>query len=527
MTGARAATPNARPQLPLVAQLERLSLGVGKPRVAVGPATGHRWSGAAAGGRRIDQLDWDGWRRTIAAVQGKPPLPGAPARPAAASRPPLVVATARAALSSAPAARKRPPSAPAHPARAPSAAWIGGEYAAAADALVRCDFLLIAAGAGFSADSGLAVYKDIASVPAYRAARLSYADLCNPLWLAKDPELFFGFWGSCFNTYMQTPPHAGYALLARWRDAVIGQRARVDGARADVRPSSGAPARRAAPPSSASRRRQSCAAQGGGAPPTPAPPSAGAGSPKLGQGGRVFVFTSNVDTAFTRAGLGGGRALYEIHGNIRTWQCSAPCARSLAAEGDGTWQLPETHRFAVDLASMRAPTLAPAASPAVSATAERAIGEPAAPYGAGADAPRPAERADEQVRARNHPLCAHCGRLARPAILMFEDGSCVETDPDAYEAWEARVRASLRRDPSKRLVILEGGCGLRVPTVRRNSERLLKALAAYGTTLVRINLERAEGRPALAHNTVSIRARCLPALETLDRAIGVRLGLFG
>jgi NAD-dependent SIR2 family protein deacetylase len=216
------------------------------------------------------------------------------------------------------------------------------------------------------------------------------------------------------------------------------------------------------------------------------------------------VFTSNVDTAFARAGLGGRASLYEIHGNIRTWQCSGPCPRSLRAaraDGDapGTWQLPASHRFAVELGSMRAPATRPAA----------------------ADAGGGAEREAEP----NHVSCAHCGRLARPAILMFDDERCIETAPDAYEQWEARVLGALRRDPSKRLVILEGGCGPRVPTVRRNSERLLKATAAYGTKLIRINLDFPDVRQALARHCVPIRGRVLPALEMIDRAVCARLGI--
>jgi hypothetical protein len=106
---------------------------------------------------------------------------------------------------------------------------------------------------------------------------------------------------------------------------------------------------------------------------------------------------------------------------------------------------------------------------------------------------------------------------------MFDDERCIETSPRAYDRWEARVCASLRRDPTKRLVILEGGCGMRVPTVRQNSERLLKALAPYGAKLVRINLDFPDVRQSLALHAVPIRSKCLHALETIDRAINVRL----
>jgi hypothetical protein len=69
----------------------------------------------------------------------------------------------------------------------------------AAREIFWADALVIAAGAGFSADSGLPVYKDIADVAAYHKMGVTYADLCDPAWQRKDAEIFFGFWGSCFN----------------------------------------------------------------------------------------------------------------------------------------------------------------------------------------------------------------------------------------------------------------------------------------------------------------------------------------
>ena len=73
-------------------------------------------------------------------------------------------------------------------------------------------------GAGFSADSGLAVYDDVAkagnwicSVPihtwtqlqvkAYAERELDYMDLCDPKLVYREPPLFWGFWGQCFNDY--------------------------------------------------------------------------------------------------------------------------------------------------------------------------------------------------------------------------------------------------------------------------------------------------------------------------------------
>jgi hypothetical protein len=83
----------------------------------------------------------------------------------------------------------------------------------AAEVIAKADYFLLATGAGFSADSGLAgtlilgnpknspytVYKDIADVEAYRKRELTYSDLCVPMWLETDAPTFYGFWGGCFN----------------------------------------------------------------------------------------------------------------------------------------------------------------------------------------------------------------------------------------------------------------------------------------------------------------------------------------
>ena len=56
-------------------------------------------------------------------------------------------------------------------------------------------------GAGWSADSGLAVYQEVASFPVYAARGLQYRDLCQPRVLHDDPATVYGFWGTCFNDY--------------------------------------------------------------------------------------------------------------------------------------------------------------------------------------------------------------------------------------------------------------------------------------------------------------------------------------
>ena len=92
---------------------------------------------------------------------------------------------------------------------------------AAAAAIASATHLLIAAGAGFSADSGLPVYADIAAVPEYAARGLTYQELCTTQLLVCDPRASYGFWRSCVEQYRRAAPHEGYAILERWLAAPL------------------------------------------------------------------------------------------------------------------------------------------------------------------------------------------------------------------------------------------------------------------------------------------------------------------
>eukprot|EP00741_Cyanophora_paradoxa_P022925 tig00021525_g22145.t1 len=403
---------------------------------------------------------------------GGAPGPGPPApagAPAGAPSRPLSAA-------SVPAARAGPP-APLSPAERAAAAILGA------------DFLLVSAGAGFSADCGLAVYKDIADVPPYRRMGLTYADLCDPKWIQDDPEIFYGFWGSCFNSYLDSKPHEGYAILARWKAALFDgsySRPRRDSRRARA----GSAARR---PPSAPAGGSATAAAAASAPGEGAEGRRGAarGTRSDGTSDAFFVYTSNVDSMFPRSGFLQGREVHEIHGSVMEWQCARPCRPDVA------WRISPAFRFEVDAGTMRAP-----------AAKKGPPGEPYADYAGGRE---------------NHVRCKFCGGAARPNVLMFEDGAWVERDDGPYRRWERRVRRALREDPGRRLVVLEAGCGLRVPTVRRNSERLLRETADRGTTLVRINPDHPAVTGAPPHAFVSLRDSALSALRRLDgyiRALG-------
>lgn len=138
------------------------------------------------------------------------------------------------------------------------------------------------------------------------------------------------------------------------------------------------------------------------------------------------VFTSNVDGQFQRAGFDPAQ-VHECHGSIHHLQCSQPCSEDI-------WP---------------------------------------------ADAIEP-EVNEATCHLRSPlPRCPHCGAVARPNILMFNDWNWVEerTRRQAVRqaAWLARVR---------RPVVVEIGAGSDIPTVRYFSEQLVLRPDA---ALVRIN----------------------------------------
>ena len=122
------------------------------------------------------------------------------------------------------------------------------------------------AGAGFSADAGLKVYKDIAKVQVYKQMDMDYADLCDPglLHSPLSSSIFVGFWGDCYNTYQSTEPHRGYYILHNLLDSLNK---------------------------------------------------------------KYFVLTSNVDGFFRR--IFDEKHVFEMHGTCDEWQCSKKCTKTI------------------------------------------------------------------------------------------------------------------------------------------------------------------------------------------------------
>src|SRR6185437_579410 len=141
-----------------------------------------------------------------------------------------------------------------------------------------------------------------------------------------------------------------------------------------------------------------------------------------------FVFTSNVDAHFQAAGFPADRVL-ECHGSILHLQCAQPCCNEI-------W--PNDNTLSIDEQTLRC----------------------AAPL----------------------PHCRRCGVLARPNVLMFNDGRFLYNRHDQQSGRFANWLESL---PGRRVTILECGAGSTVPTVRRMCEQV--ALASDAATLIRIN----------------------------------------
>lgn len=222
-------------------------------------------------------------------------------------------------------------------------------FTAATQLIQQADSLIIAAGAGMGVDSGLPDFRGNhgfwQAYPALGRARLRFDQIASPASFEHDSVRAWGFYGHRLNLYRVTQPHAGFQILQEWMAA-------------------------------------------------------------MPQGG--FVFTSNVDGQFQKAGFAAGR-IVECHGSIHYLQCVKPCT-------DAVW--------------------------------------PATDFQPEVDA--------ENCRLLNaKPRCIKCGGLARPAILMFDDW--------LWNAQKKRIQThnfEIWRQQAEHPVVIEIGAGTAVPSVR-------------------------------------------------------------
>jgi NAD-dependent SIR2 family protein deacetylase len=234
----------------------------------------------------------------------------------------------------------------------------------AAHWLREADGLLITAGAGMGVDSGLPDFRGTEgfwrAYPALKAEGTRFENIANPAGFRNDPARAWGFYGHRLNLYRKTVPHRGFDILRRWGE-------------------------------------------------------------RMAHG--AFVFTSNVDGQFQKAGFAEGRVA-ECHGSIHWLQClTGRCADHLwPADG-----------LALEVDEMQCRLLSPL------------------------------------------PRCPHCSAVARPNILMFDDYNWIDTRTRQqmmrFESWFPAVRAP---------VVIELGAGRAIPTVRNFSER-------HAPRVIRIN----------------------------------------
>ena len=337
-------------------------------------------------------------------------------------------------------------------------------YEQVAKYLVNGQFLLIATGAGFSACSGLPVYNDIANIPVYREKQLSYHDLARPTMLdggsADDVSLFYGFWISCMKQYRSTVHHPGYQILKKW-DRYLTQKLVARGSAAHSK--------------FENRQREFLSTVVSDSSTIPVAQS-------------TFVYTSNVDAHFTKEFT--PEQLYEIHGNVFEWQCSdVECANE-----HGTWSFPldVLSEITVNQCTM---------------TIEDEV------------------KYHEGTRVFK---CKHCNKWTRPNVLLFGDDHWRrhKKEEETYVAWECVVENSIREWSSNAsdndeypFIVLEMGCGQRVPEVRLECENVVRD-ARGKSILIRVNASKNDAEhlddTSLEPYHLAIHDTSLNALQKID-----------
>ncbi len=240
-------------------------------------------------------------------------------------------------------------------------------FARAAALIAAADSLVITAGAGMGVDSGLPDFRGSEgfwrAYPALAAAGLEFTSIASPAAFRARPALAWGFYGHRLALYRRTVPHAGFEWLRQ----------------------------------------------------------CGLHKPR-----GLFVFTSNVDGQFQRAGFNAAR-IHECHGSIHQLQCSRPCSDVLWDAAGFEPQVDESRCLLLNAA----------------------------------------------------PTCPRCGALARPNVLMFGDGAWVER-----RASEQAARLEAWLDSVRHPVVIEIGAGTAIPSVRYFSEQVARR---FDAGLVRIN----------------------------------------
>lgn len=386
------------------------------------------------------------------------------------------------------------------------------DVAAAADvAVVRAsaaikaaDYLLVASGAGLSADSGLPVYVDAALVSAWQRQGLSYQELCDTLLLIKDPACAFGFWTQCLRSYRHAVPHAGYAILERWLESREPERTACYTSNVDGYLRRFAALSRRLCEIHGCLEEWMCGSSMGFTDTKCATPELNQPNPLLPCLPALRNITLFSATAQRHPVFGSAGGCVPRRGHLWAAHHETMLARrALSAESAAEPTLEKSVCLpgSTSCATLRV-TPPPTWPPASDAELRVALRPPCTVSGR-----TPAEggcddascSADSEGGAdwgAMPPVCRACGTLLRPAVLMFGDTDPVllarlRTAADAYQRWEDEMETAVAADRSLSLVVLEVGCGTRVPSVRVECEQVVADVCARGgrATLVRINPE--------------------------------------
>ena len=249
------------------------------------------------------------------------------------------------------------------------------DFAEIAQAIYEADHLIFTAGAGMGVDSGLPDFRGNngfwKAYPMLKAQG-GFAHMANPTHFQTNPKIGWGFYGHRLNLYRNTTPHNGFNILRQW-----------------------------------AKEKQ----------------------------GNYFIYTSNVDGAFQKAGFSSDK-INECHGSIHHLQ-------------------PMESRYGVRKGTI------------VSADPYEVI-------------------VNENLQAQNPLPRDKNGGLLRPNILMFGDWGW---DSSRTDKQYKRMDNWLRDVNLRKTVVIEVGAGTSIPSVRRTSQQF----QMQGATLVRINPRESHG----------------------------------
>ncbi len=245
------------------------------------------------------------------------------------------------------------------------------EIKKAKEKIQKTEALIITAGAGMGVDSGLPDFRGNTgfwkTYPKIGEKKISFIEMADPKHFKQNPKMAWAFYGHRLNMYRKTIPHKGFYKLLEFSQKIDD---------------------------------------------------------------RYFIFTSNVDGQFQKAGFDPNK-IVECHGSIHHLQCQEACNNKI-------WEnnIPDINI-----------------------------------------------NPDKFEAESKLPICPNCKKIARPNILMFGDYNWIEERTYEQEKrLETWINQQIREN--RRILVIEIGAGLAIPTVRHFSENLANKTEI---DLIRIN----------------------------------------